>query len=120
MPSEQQIRVQPRKIVVRDPCSGQVVLEEAHQLPVSFELGQVVQTLLCSVEGVVDVRVLDRRHPKIFVITEAKRDLARDREIVRLLVQIEDVRPNDTLNYDIVPVDRADLIPSSAKSVRKS
>jgi hypothetical protein len=67
--------------------------------------------------GIVDVRLLDADRPKLFVITEG-RDLKRDFEIVRRLVQVEDVKPNTILSYDIVPQNRAQMIPSAARSVR--
>lgn len=83
----------------------------------SFELKEVASVLLADLPGVVDVRLLAGPKPKLFVVTRGK-DLDRDYRIAQRLVQVEDVKPATFLHYDVVPEDKAHLIPSDAASVR--
>lgn len=83
----------------------------------SFELREVARVLLLDIPGVVDVRLREGTKPKLFVITSGK-DLARDFVIAQRLVQVEDVKPNTFLHYDVVPRERAQLVPEDALSVR--
>lgn len=83
----------------------------------SFELADVARVLLLDLPGVEDVRVREGAKPKLFVITSGK-DLDRDFRIAQRLVQVEDVKPNTFLHYDVVPADKAHLVPVDAVSIR--
>jgi hypothetical protein len=82
----------------------------------TFELDEVLRVSLSEVPGIRDLRLLDGGQPKLFVITEDT-DLARDYKIIQILVQMEDIKPNLTLHYDLVPGDRAHMIPAHARSL---
>lgn len=81
----------------------------------TFELREVARVLLLGIPGVVDVRIRPGPKPKLFVVTSGK-DLDRDFAIAQRLVQVEDIKPNTLLHYDVVPEGRAHLIPPDAIS----
>ncbi len=83
----------------------------------SFELADVARVLLLDLPGVLDVRLRAGAKPKLFVITSGK-DLERDFCIAQRLVQVEDVKPNTFLHYDVVPAEKAHLVPVDAVSIR--
>lgn len=73
--------------------------------------------VLCSIEGVGDVRVLPAaaRAPgsrdKVYVILDTH-DVRRDRRIVEVLCQLDDI------DFDLVPSEAQGMIPNGAAPLR--
>lgn len=67
------------------------------------------------IQGLAGIRLLPAsarscRTPKVFVVLESH-DLMRDRRVVSIMSQYEDV------DYDLVPIERAALIPDGAAGI---
>ena len=84
----------------------------------SFELETALTVLLKGIPGVCEVRLMPRpgSNPKVFIIT-AEKDIELDHRLVRIMMQIDDIKPNTVVSYDIVPQSSAHMIPANARPV---
>ncbi len=83
---------------------------------VALDTGQAIRRIACAIEGLREVRVLDRKsrngqRTKVFVILDTH-DIDRDDRIIKLLCQLDDV------DIDLVPSGAEGMVPVEATPVR--
>jgi len=82
----------------------------------AMDVREALRETVCRLDGVTEIRLLARenrqQHPrhKAFVVLSTH-DLKRDRQIIDLLVQFDD------LDYDLVPDTAVGMIPDAADAI---
>ena len=96
------------------------ILPTSPDLPVAFGLEDALRVLVGTLPGVVRVRLLEASSaPKVFIVT-GTHDLERDEQIVMRMIQIEDIKPNVKLQYDLVPEQAEHFVPALARDVLRA
>jgi hypothetical protein len=83
----------------------------------TFDPVEAIKQVLAGVRGIASLRLLQRpMATKLFIILDDE-DLDRDYEIVKRMVQLDDIKPTLDLSYDLLPSDAAHFVPAEATQI---
>lgn len=95
----------------------QTSVDSGSEWTMTVDLPEVIRVLMFELPNIESIRLLTRPgRMKAFVVV-SERNLDRDYMIANRLCQVRDIRPGEVLDYDVVPSDRAVLIPADAETI---